>query len=134
VSLSRTRFRVARGSTAIASKKKAGRGTVLRLASSEAGKLTIQIERARKGRLAGKGRKRTCKVTRKHVRHGRCTVFKKTATLTRTIKSGRVTVSLTGRIGKRRMAAGTYRLTLTVTDGAANVSKPSRRNFTIISG
>jgi Tol biopolymer transport system component len=114
-SLSRTRFRVAKGRTVISSS--VGRGTVLRLTSSEAGRLTIRIDRARAGRKVRRG-----------------TAYKKTATLTRTIKAGRVNVKLTGRIGRRKMAAAPYRLTLTLRDSAGNVSKPLRLRFTIIPG
>jgi hypothetical protein len=114
-SLSRARFRVAKGRTVISSS--VGRGTVLRLTSSEAGRLTIRIDRARAGRKVRRG-----------------TAYNKTATLTRTIKAGRVNVKLTGRIGRRKMAAAPYRLTLTLRDSAGNVSKPSRLRFTIIPG
>jgi Tol biopolymer transport system component len=137
VSLSRTRFRVAKGSTkvsAAAKKKKVGRGTTLRFTSSEAAKLTIRIERVLPGRKSGKGRKRVCKPVRHKVRRGRCTAFRRTATLTRTIKAGPGRVALTGRIGRRRMAAGRYRLTLTARDAAGNTSKATRRNFSIVPG
>jgi hypothetical protein len=90
---------------------------VLRLTSSEPGRLTIRIDRARAGRKVRRG-----------------TAYKKTATLTRTIRAGRVNVKLTGRIGRRKMAAAPYRLTLTLRDSAGNVSKPSRLRFTIIPG
>jgi hypothetical protein len=56
------------------------------------------------------------------------------ATLTRTIKVGPGRVPFTGRLGKRRLAAGTYRLTLTARDSAGNVSKPVRLTFTIVAG
>jgi len=106
----------------------------LPISSSEAGGLTIRIDRARAGRKVRKGHKIVCKVTRGHVKRGRCTAYTKTATLTRTIEAGRVSVNLTGRIGRRKMAAAPYRLTLTLRDDAGNVSKPSRLRFTIIPG
>ena len=139
VSLSRTRFRVARGATVVAAAKKKktrkiGRGTTLRFTSSEAAKLSIRIERVLPGRKTGKGRKRVCKPVRHRVRRGRCTVFRRTATLTRGIKTGPGRVTLTGRIGRRRMPAGRYRLTLTARDTAGNSSKAIRRNFTIVPG
>jgi hypothetical protein len=43
-------------------------------------------------------------------------------------------VNLTGRIGKRRMAPGTYRPTITERDSAGNLSKSIRRTFTIVAG
>jgi Tol biopolymer transport system component len=139
VSLSRTRFRVGRAATKIsaaAAKKRRlpGRGTTLRFTSSEAATLSIRIERVLPGRKAGKGRKRTCKPVRKRVKHGRCTVFKKRATLTRHAGAGKGRVALSGRIGRRKMAPGRYRLTLTARDAAGNLSKPVRRGFTIVPG
>jgi hypothetical protein len=109
VSLTRTRFRVAKGRTVISSSVR--RGTTLRLTSSEAGRLSVRIDRARAGRK-----------------------FRKTATLTRTISAGRVTVKLTGRIGRRRMAAASYRLTVTLRDASGNLSKPASLRFRIIPG
>ena len=139
VTLSRTRFRVAKGTTVIAAAKKKktrkiGRGTTLRFASSEAASLSLRIERLLPGRKTGKGRRRVCKPVRHRVRRGRCTVFRRTATLTRGIKAGPGRVALTGRIGRRRMAPGRYRLTLTARDAAGNSSKAIRRNFTIVPG
>jgi hypothetical protein len=86
------------------------------------------------GRKAAKGRKQVCKPVRHRARRGRCTVFRRRATLTRGIRTGAGRVALTGRIGKRRMAAGRYRLTLTARDAAGNSSKAIRRNFTIVPG
>jgi hypothetical protein len=110
------------------------RGTVLRFRTSEAGKLTILIERSLPGRKVRKGHKRICKPVRHRVHHGACTVFKRAGKLTRNVKSGRRKVSLSGRVGKRRLAAGRYRLTLTERDAAGNVSKAVHKNFTILPG
>ena len=139
VSLTRTRFRVAKSRTPLAATAKArrkavGRGTVLRFTSSEAGKLTILIERARPGRTSGKGGKRVCKPVRHRPKHGACTTYARVATLTRTIRAGSGRVALSGRIGKRRLAAAGYRLTISVRDSAGNVSKPTLRTFTIVAG
>ena len=132
VSLSRTRFRVAKGRSAIASAVR--RGTLLRLMTSEAGRLTVRIDRARAGRKVRKGRATVCRVTHKHLKHGRCTAYTKAATITGAVKAGNVTVKLTGRIGRRRMAAASYRLTVTLRDASGNVSKPASLRFTIIPG
>ncbi|HXD58412.1 MAG TPA: hypothetical protein VN606_10865, partial [Thermoleophilaceae bacterium] len=132
VSLSRTRFRVAKGRSAIASAVR--RGTLLRLMTSEAGRLTVRIDRARAGRKVRKGRATVCRVTHKHLKHGRCTAYTKAATITGAVKAGNVTVKLSGRIGKRRMAAASYRLTVTLRDASDNVSKPASLRFTIIPG
>jgi Tol biopolymer transport system component len=118
VSLTHKRFRVAKGRTALVAKKhhkRVARGTVLRFTSNKAAKLTVLIERVRPARKHGKRRN----VTR-------------AGTLTRTIKAGRGRVTLTGRLGKRRMPAGSYRLTVTARDAAGNVSKPVRLAFVIV--
>ncbi len=82
------------------------RTRVLRFSSSEAGALSIRIERVRPRR--------------------------KVATLTRAIKQGPGRVALSGRIGTKRMKPGSYRLTLTARDAAGNRSKATLRTFTIL--
>jgi len=116
VSLTHTRFRVAKAATPVAAKRRRriARGTVLRFTSSEAAKLAIVIERL----PAPHG-------------HGRA---RKLATLTRGVASGAGRISLSGRIGKRRLSAARYRLTLTERDVAGNVSKPVRLTFTVLGG
>jgi Right handed beta helix region len=109
VSLSRGSFRVANAATAIAARARPG--TVLRFASSEAGTLSIRIERAPRGSRV-----------RSHV-----------ATLTRSIEAGPGRVALSGRIGARPMKPGAYRLTLAIRDPAGNSSKPTVRTVTILS-
>jgi Tol biopolymer transport system component len=140
-SLTHKRFRIAKATTAIsaraAKRRKAPpppRGTVLALASSEAGRLTLLIERARPGQLVRKRGKRVCVAVRKPVKRGACTLYARTATLTRAIRAGRTRIALSGRIGKRALAPGTYRLTLTERDAAGNVSKAVRLSFTIVAG
>jgi len=120
VKLTHRRFRVAKGRTALAARRKPriARGTVLRFTSSEASRLSVVVERVQKARRKGRKVLRTRKV----------------ATLTRTIKVGAGRVSFTGRLGRRRLAAGTYRLTLTARDSAGNVSKPVSLTFTIVAG
>lgn len=120
VKLTHKKFRVAKGRTALAARKKprVARGTVLRFTSSEASRLSVVVERVQKARRKGRKVLRTRKV----------------ATLTRTIKVGAGRVSFTGRLGKRRLAAGTYRLRLTARDSAGNVSKPVSLTFTIVAG
>jgi Tol biopolymer transport system component len=138
VSLTHRRFRVGKARTAVtaAAKRKPAipRGTLLRFRSSEAGRLSIRIERARPGQRVRKGRTVSCKAVRRKPRRGACTAYARVATLTRTIKGGRGQVALSGRIGTRAMAPGSYRLTLTARDKAGNVSKPVRVSFAILRG
>jgi hypothetical protein len=80
---------------------------VLRFHSSEPGSLSIALRRGTSGRL------------RK---------------LTRTVGAGPGRVALSGRLGRKRMAAGRYRLTVTVRDAAGNRSQPVRLAFKILRG
>jgi Ig domain of plant-specific actin-binding protein len=101
-SLSRRRFRIGKVS--------GRRGSVLRLSSSEAAKLTLTVDRIGARRRA------------------------RPLTVTRAIGAGPVRIPLTGRFGARRLAPGAYRLTLTARDAAGNVSPPARVGFTILPG
>lgn len=114
--LSRRRFRVARGATALAAA--AGRGTTLTFRASEAAQLSIDVERVRQRRV-GKRRRVT---------------YRRAGLLTRRVRAGAGRVALTGRLGKRPMASGRYRLVLVATDAAGNRSKPVRLTFSILRG
>jgi hypothetical protein len=85
---------------------RARRGALLRFSSSEAGSLSIRIERVRPAR--------------------------KLATLTRSIEAGPGSVVLRGRIGARRMKPGDYRLVVTARDAAGNRSSATLRTFEIL--
>jgi len=124
---------VARGATVIAARR-IPRGTQLRFTSSEAAKLTILVERQVPGRKLRKGKKRICRPVHKRPTHGACKALRRRATLTRHVQAGKGHVSLSGRIGKRRMTPGRYRLTITATDAAGNRSRPIHRSFTILAG
>ncbi len=138
VSLTRARFGVGKARTAVAAakprRKSIPRGTVLRFTSSEAARLSIAIERVRPGRTVKRRAKRVCVVVRRPVRPGRCTLSTRVATLTRTIKAGRGSVALSGRIGAKPLAPGAYRLTLTARDAAGDVSKATRLALTVLAG
>jgi Tol biopolymer transport system component len=85
----------------------ARRPSALTFRSSEAGSVAVRFERVR-------GRRRTVATTRASVRAG----------------AGRVRI--TGRVGRRALAAGRYRLVLTVRDAAGNTSKPVVRRLTVV--
>jgi hypothetical protein len=107
VSLSRKRFRVGKARTALAAREKATGGTVLRFSSSEAGTLSIAIAKAKKG-------------------------ARPIATLTRSISAAPGKVPLSGRIGKKPLRPGRYRLVLSARDAAGNASNPIALPFTIL--
>jgi Tol biopolymer transport system component len=85
-----------------------GKRSVLSFRSTEAATLTLTYERVR-----GKRRKRAGSTTHK-VKVG----------------SGRITVA--GRVGRKRLATGKYRVTLVARDAAGNRSKPVRLSLTIV--
>ena len=51
--------------------------------------------------------------------------------LTRRIGAGPARIALSGRVGRRAMRAGRYRLTLQVRDAAGNLSRPVRLRFRV---
>jgi hypothetical protein len=103
VSLSRKRL--------LTDKAPAAARMLLRFSSTEAGDLTIVIDRIR-------GRQRP----------------KRIATLAAKIKAGRSAVLLSTTIGNKRLMPGRYRATITVRDNERNLSKPAQISFAVTSG
>lgn len=102
LSLSRLRFHLGGANGRRAS---AG-GTVLHFTSSEAATLSVAILRAKQAKA----------LTVVH----------------RAIGSGHGQLALSGRVGRRPLAPGRYRLSVTATDAAGNVSKPSSLSFAVL--
>jgi hypothetical protein len=123
VSLSRARFPLSSRA-----------GAALRLTSSEAGTLSILVERARPGRKVKRDGKVVCTAVRRPVARGRCTAYARAATLTRALAVGQTSVKIAARIGAKRLAPGKYRLTIAVRDAAGNVSQAKRLTFAILRG
>jgi len=134
VKLSPARFRVGRARTAVAARRVVVRGALLRFVSSEAGRLSLAIERVRPGRKVTRHGRSACRAVRKAVKRGRCTVSVRVSALTRAITAGSGSVAFSGRVGVRALAPGVYTLTLTARDAASNTSKPVRLAFTILKG
>jgi len=131
-------FRVAKAATATSAaakkkaKKKAPAGTKLRFTLSEAAAVRIAVERATTGRRSGKRCvKETARLRKAKAK--RCTRYVRAGTLTRTAKAGRVTVAFSGRIGRRALARGAYRVAITATDAAGNrTAKAATRTFKVV--
>jgi streptogramin lyase len=124
-------FAVARGATAVVAKK-AARGTTLRFTLSETASTVLSIERAAPGRrLRG-----TCRKPTRQSRKGRkCTRYLKVGTLTRPGQTGPNAVLFTGRIGRRALRPGGYRVVATARDAAGNVTgTPPEARFTVLRG
>lgn len=127
LSLSAKIFRVGRSQTpAIA--KRVPVGTKIRFTLSEAATVTLKIERASAGRRsAGK-----CVRPRKSLRRKRkCTRYTTAGTLTRTGPAGANSVSFSGRIGRKALKPGAYRVVVTAVDAAGNTGTPVSRSFRI---
>lgn len=106
VSLSRSRFRVARRATATVAAARAG--TTLRLALSEAAHVRIALRRVRSGRLVRAG------------------------TLLRSEPAGPQRLAFSGRVGRRALRPGRYRMRITATDAAGNRSRRAGVRFRIV--
>jgi hypothetical protein len=97
---------------------------------SERATARILIERALPGRLLGR---RCVQPTRRLRRNRRCTRFLRAGTITfRNRHAGANRISFRGRVGRRALARGTYRATITANDAAGNRSTPRRAGFRII--
>jgi hypothetical protein len=99
VTLSRKRFRVARGATALSAAARAG--TTLRFTLSEAARMRIALRRVRAG----------------HV--------KRVGALLRSEPAGPGRIAFSGRLGTRALRPGRYRMRITATDRAGNRSQPA---------
>ena len=124
------RFRVGKTATAVSSRKAAPVGTKLRFSLSEPAAVTITFLQARAGRRVS-GRCRT--PSRSNQRRPRCTRYVSVGSLRRRGVGGVNTVAFSGRIGRRALAPGSYRVSAVARDAAGNVSKTSTGSFVIVS-
>jgi hypothetical protein len=121
-------FAVGRGATPI-SAKKAKVGTTFRYSLSEAAKVKFVIALKSRGRRVGKA----CRKPSRKTRHRKaCTRFVKRGTLTRSGVAGANSLHFTGRIGRRALKPGRYRVTITAADAAGNVSKAKTLSFKVV--
>jgi Tol biopolymer transport system component len=126
----RSRFRVARQATALtAAARRVRAGTTLRYRLSEAARVAVKVERQLPGRRT-KGR--CVKPAPRLQARPRCTRVVPAGTLVRSGRAGANAVRFSGRLGKRALAAGRYRVTLVATDAAGNRSRPARLVLRII--
>ncbi|MDW5592849.1 hypothetical protein VSS74_00770 [Conexibacter stalactiti] len=137
VSLLRARFRVGKSATAVAAARRAGArrrkptpaGSAVRFTLNTRASLTIAIERSSRGRKVGKAcRRATPRLRRRRA----CARWTTVATLRRNgIDGGRRSIAFSGRIGRRALAAGGYRVTVKA-GNASGASKPVTLAFTIV--
>jgi streptogramin lyase len=110
------RFAVTAGATAIAARA-VPRGTTLSYGLSEAAKVTFGFKRAVTGRRKGS---RCVKATSRNRRAKHCTLYVGAGTLTRHAPLGPSILRFSGRIGRKALPIGAYRIIATATDAAGN--------------
>ena len=101
----------------------------MRYSLSEAAKVTVAIARKAAGRRKGA---KCVAPTSKLRRAKRCTRYRNEGRLTRASGPGPVSIAFSGRVGKRALAVGRHRMTLSATDPAGNASKGSTLSFRIV--
>jgi hypothetical protein len=138
VRLARTTFRVGPHQTPVTpAKHRAAKGTTIAFTLSEPASVTFAVERRLAGRLVKK-RGSKGRVCRRQSRangkrsNRRCTILRSVGSFSRAAAAGTNGVAFSGRIGRRRLSPGSYRLTITAKDAAGNVSKPKSIRFRIV--
>jgi hypothetical protein len=132
-------FAVAKGSTAtlagVKKKKAPRRGTRITYRLSESARVTLTFERRTTGRRKA-GRCVANSRALKRAKAKTCTRFVRVGALTRRSgKRGANTVAFSGRIGKKALKVGRYRVVITAVDAAGNRSRtPSRASFRVVKG
>lgn len=122
--LSRARFKVVPRGGRVSS----ARGATLRLAISEAARLTVSFDRSVRGRRAGG---RCSPTTRRGVR---CTSYKAAGTTSLALPAGTTRVPLTGRLETKALTPGRYRLRAVARAADGRRSATLTRTITIARG
>lgn len=134
-SLSTKAFAVGKAPTAKSAAKKRKKSTKptstrIRYSTSEAATVRFAIQRKTTGRKSGK----KCVAYKRKLRKKRkCTRYVAAGTLTRKREAaGSAVLTFTGRVGRKALARGRYRLTIAATDAAGNRSKAKVLTFSIV--
>lgn len=109
--ISPSRFAVARANTALIAgspQRRPPRGARVRFTLSRGGMVSLRLARLRPGRRAASGR--CVAATRANRARSRCTRVTRIAALLRNARAGRNSVRFTGRVRRRALPPGTYRL------------------------
>jgi hypothetical protein len=129
LSLSRKRFAVGKGRTAVKARK-SPTGTKIRFTLSEAATVKLTFQARKRG--FKKGRRCVAKRPKGKKRPRRCARFVGKRALTRKLKAGKNSVTFSGRIGKKALRAGRYRVLVQATDAARNRSKAKALAFRVV--
>lgn len=128
--LSPTTFKVGTAQPSLsAARAKAKTGTTISFNLSEPATVRFTVERATAGRkVAG-----TCvKPSKKNRKAKRCTIYRRVGTFPLMAPGGASRVRFEGRIGKTKLAPGSYRIALVATDPAGNRSKVVQKRFKVV--
>lgn len=106
----------------------AGNGTVFSFTTTEAGKVRMVVTKATTGR---KSKGICAPLTTKNRTKKKCTFQKVVTSLEQPVGAGKGSLPFTGKVGKKKLAVGTYTATLVTFDAAGNASKPVAIRFTI---
>ena len=134
---SRRRFAVGRRPTPVngtataarSRKKKAPRGTTLRLRLSEPARVRFDLLVKSKGRKVGK---KCVKPKRSNRKRKRCVRLTRKGTFRRSAPAGRSKVAFSGRIGRRALKRRRYVLRATPTDAAGNTGRARSLSIRIV--
>jgi hypothetical protein len=113
----------------ITRKRKVSRGTTFRFTLSRAARVIFAFQRHLKGRKVGK---RCRKPTRKNRKRRRCTRFSKATGFAYNGVAGANSKKFSGKIGRRKLRPGRYRVTLTAIDSAGTRSAPKRLTVRVV--
>ena len=119
-------FAVARAGTPLAAGL--ARGTRFRYTLSEPAQVTLTIQHALPGRLAGV---RCVRPSPRLRQAERCTRYRSFGALSRSGQGGANSTRFTGRLGKRALRPGRYRVLITAIDAAGNRSAPRTARFRV---
>lgn len=107
---------------------RAGSRAMIRFTLSEAATVTLRFERP----LAGRRRGRSCVRPTRALRRARhCTRWVRVADTRRSARRGATRLSFTGRIGRRRLVPGRYRIVAGARDRAGNRARSRTAHFTV---
>jgi PKD domain-containing protein len=108
---------------------KVARGTNFKFQLSELSSVTIAIARQLPGKRSGK---RCVPPSRRLSKKKSCKRYKTVGTLKRSGVAGANKLAFTGRLGRKALARGRYRATISATDAAGNKSAAKTASFRIV--
>jgi DNA-binding beta-propeller fold protein YncE len=123
-------FRAAGHGASVARRPAKPVGATVRYSLSEAGAAAFTVQRAAAGRKVGRSCKKPSRTNRKRKRCTRYVGVR--GGFAHPSLAGRNSFHFSGRVRKRKLAPGTYRLIEKVTDAAGNLSAPKRAKFRVV--